>query len=129
MKPWGHRSYFHERHGRIEHAWRGKIFLNPPFDAWPAWLAKLEKEITTGRVKEAIVIGPANVCAFRPLAVAGWPLLLVPTERPKFLDPTADRLIVPPFGSLLCYVGDEKDRFVEVFGAAGFDFATGLILR
>ncbi len=115
-------SFFSSETNGLNMRWRGKVFLNPPFDDWPAWLAKLEKEIATKRVKEAVVIGPANVCAFRPLLLRGG-LLLVPTERPKFLDPSADRLIAPPFGALICYWGEEKDRFVEVFGEQG------LILR
>ncbi len=114
----GASSYFTRDTDGLNMRWRGKVFLNPPFDDWPAWLAKLEKEIATGRVKEAVVIGPANVCAFRSLLLRGG-LLLVPTERPKFLDPSADRLIAPPFGALICYWGEEKDRFVEVFGKQG----------
>ncbi len=118
----GATSYYTKETDGLKRRWCGKVFINPPFDDWPAWLAKLENEIATGRVKEAVVIGPANVCAFRSLLLQGG-LLLVPTERPKFFDPTADRLIAPPFGSLICYIGEEKDRFVEVFGEQG------LILR
>jgi ParB-like chromosome segregation protein Spo0J len=118
----GASSYFTRGTDGLKRRWRGRVFLNPPFDAWPTWLAKLEEEIAAGRVKQAIVVGPANISAFRSLLRRGG-LLLVPTERPKFYDPTADRLVDPPFGSLICYVGEEKDRFVEVFSEQG------LILR
>ena len=115
-------SYFTRGTDGLKRRWRGRVFLNPPFDAWPVWLAKLETEIAAGRVKQAIVIGPANISAFRPLLLRGG-LLFVPTERPKFYDPTADRLVDPPFGSLICYVGENGDRFVKVFSEQG------LILR
>jgi len=115
-------SYFTQGTDGLKKRWSGRVFLNPPFDAWPTWLAKLEKEIAAGRVKQAIVVGPANISAFRPLLLRGG-LLLVPTERPKFYDPSADRLVDPPFGSLICYVGTERTRFVEVFRDKG------LILR
>jgi len=115
-------SYFTQRTNGLKRRWRGRVFLNPPFDAWPAWLAKLEGEMAAGRVEQAVVIGPANISAFRPLLLRGG-LLLVPNERPKFYDPSADRLVDPPFGSLICYVGKQTNRFVEVFRDKG------LILR
>ena len=115
-------SYFTRETNGLERRWTGRVFLNPPFDAWPTWLAKLEEEIAAGRVKKAVIVGPANISAFRPLLLRGG-LLLVPNERPRFYDPTEDRLVDPPFGSLVCYLGKEKERFVEVFGKQG------LILR
>ena len=102
----------------LKRRWHGRVFLNPPFDAWVSWVAKLGKEMAAGRVKQAIVIGPANIAAFRPLLLRRG-LLLVPNERPKFYDPAADKLVDPPFGSLICYVGGERERFIEVFGKQG----------
>jgi ParB-like chromosome segregation protein Spo0J len=115
-------SFFNKRMDGLKQRWHGRVFLNPPFNDWPNWMSKLDQEIKSGRVKQAVVVGPANISAFRPLLLRGG-LLLVPTERPKFHDPTTDRLVDPPFGSLICYVGPERERFVEVFGEQG------LILR
>jgi ParB/RepB/Spo0J family partition protein len=115
-------SFFNKRMDGLKQRWHGRVFLNPPFNDWPNWMSKLDQEIKSGRVKQAVVVGPANISAFRPLLLRGG-LLLVPTERPKFHDPTTDRLVDPPFGSLICYVGPERKRFVEVFGGQG------LILR
>jgi hypothetical protein len=115
-------SFFNKRMDGLKQRWHGRVFLNPPFNDWPNWMSKLERAIKSGRVKQAVVVGPANISAFRPLLLRGG-LLLVPTERPKFHDPTTDRLVDPPFGSLICYVGPERERFVKVFGGQG------LILR
>jgi ParB-like chromosome segregation protein Spo0J len=115
-------TYFTRETNGLERCWRGKVFLNPPFATWGEWLAKLETEMAAGRVKQAVIIGPPNIGAFRPLLLRGG-LLFVPTERPKFYDPIEDRLVAPPFGSLVCYLGNERERFVEVFGGQG------LILR
>jgi ParB-like chromosome segregation protein Spo0J len=115
-------TYFTRETNGLGRCWRGKVFLNPPFATWGEWLAKLETEMAAGRVKQAVIIGPPNIGAFRPLLLRGG-LLFVPTERPKFYDPIEDRLVFPPFGSLVCYLGAERDRFVEVFGEQG------LILR
>jgi hypothetical protein len=112
------KSFFTKRANGLKKRWHGRVFLNPPFDAWPSWIAKLDQEIKAGRVKQAIVVGPANIAAFRPL-FERCGLLFIPDERPKYYDPNADKLIAPPFGSLICYVGRQQDRFVKVFGTGG----------
>lgn len=94
--------------------WAGRVFLNPPFDDWPAWITKLESET---EVTEAVVIGPSNLSAFRPLLRRGG-LLCVPDERPRYRTPD-NRLIDPPFGSLIGYVGERGDRFAEMFRSVG----------
>ena len=112
------KSIFTKRINGLRRRWHGRVFLNPPFDDWPSWVAKLNQEIEAGRVKEAIVIGPANISAFCPL-FKRTSLLFIPRERPKYYDPDSDRLIDPPFGSLICYVGRNRDRFIKAFGAKG----------
>jgi hypothetical protein len=112
------KSFFTKQKDGLKHKWHGRVFLNPPFDDWPTWMAKLDQEIKSGRVKQTIVVGPANISAYRPLLERGG-LLFIPDERPKYYDPNSDKLIDPPFGSLICYVGRDHDRFVKVFGASG----------
>ena len=106
----------------LKQRWRGRVFLNPPFDNWPAWVAKLDREIEARRVKQVIVVGPANLSAYRCLLKRDG-LLLVPNARPKYYDPGGDKLVDPPFGSLICYVGGRRDLFLAAFRAHG------LILR
>jgi len=112
------KSIFTKRTNGLKKDWHGRVFLNPPFDAWPSWMSKLDEEIMAGRVKQAIVVGPANISAFRSLFKRNG-LLLIPDARPKFYDPESDELVDPPFGSLICYVGREGHRFIKVFGASG----------
>ena len=111
-------SFFTKQMDGLKQRWRGCVFLNPPFDNWPAWIAKLDHEIKAGRVKQAVVIGPANISAFRPLLKHGGYLFL-PNERPKYYSPGDDKRIDPPFGSLICYVGPKPARFLSVFGKQG----------
>lgn len=112
------KSFFTKQKDGLRQQWRGRVFLNPPFDNWPTWVAKLDSEIAAGRVKKAIIIGPSNMSAFRPLLKRGG-LLFLPDDRPKYHDPNSDRLIDPPFGSLICYVGQGHVCFSKVFGASG----------
>jgi hypothetical protein len=74
--------------------------------------------LASGRVSQAVLIGPANISAFRPLLKRRG-LLWVPDERPRYYDPDADRLVDPPFGSLVGYVGPTRQRFVGVFAPRG----------
>ena len=112
------RSFFTVQSNGLKRQWRGRVFLNPPFDDWPTWVTKLDRELASGRVREAVVVGPANISAFRPLLQRGA-LLWLPNERPKYYDPHTDTLIDPPFGSLVGYVGRKRDRFLAVFGREG----------
>ena len=114
--------FFTKKMDGLKRRWRGRVFLNPPFDNWPAWVAKLDREIEAHRVKQVIVVGPANLSAYRCLLKRDG-LLLVPSTRPKYYDPGGDKLVDPPFGSLICYVGGRRDSFLAAFRAHG------LILR
>ncbi len=112
------KAFFTKRNDGLKKRWHGRVFLNPPFGDWPSWVAKLDYELAARRVKQAIVIGPANLSAFRLLLARGG-LLAVPDNRPKYYNPHDDRLIDPPFGSLICYVGGDDKRFLTVFGVGG----------
>ncbi len=112
------KAIFTKQTDGLKQRWYGRVFLNPPFDDWPTWMAKLDQEIAARQVKQAIMVGPANISAFRPLLKRNG-LLFVPDERPKYYDPNSEKLIDPPFGSLMCYVGSASKQFARVFGLHG----------
>jgi hypothetical protein len=66
-----------------------------------------------------VLISPPNLSAFRLLFKRGLSVL-VPDERPKFLDPATGQFGDPPLGSLLAYVGPHHDRFAAAFGQIGY---------
>ena len=37
------KSFFTKRTNGLKKRWRGRVFLNPPFDDWPSWMAKLDR--------------------------------------------------------------------------------------
>ncbi len=112
------KNFFTKANNGLKKQWSGRVFLNPPFDDWPAWMSKLDAELDAKRVKQAILIGPANISAFRPILKRNG-MLFIPNERPKYYDPHSDTLIDPPFGSLMCYAGNEPEQFVKVFKSHG----------
>ena len=111
-------AFFTKSVDGLKQRWCGRVFLNPPFDDWPSWVAKLDQEIQAGRVQQAVLVGPANISAFRPLLKRGG-VLLVPDERPEYWDPGTGQAVDPPFGSLICYVGPRQARFITVFRKQG----------
>lgn len=52
-------TYFTE--GGLEVPWYGRIWLNPPFDQTPKWVAKLRREWESGNTEEAILLVNANL--------------------------------------------------------------------
>ena len=112
------KTFFTKETDGLKQKWSGRVFLNPPFDDWPTWMSKLDREIESGRVKQAIMVGPANISAYRPLLKRKG-LLFIPNERPKYYDPHSATTIDPPFGSLICYVGNAANRFAQVFRKEG----------
>ena len=73
-------------------------------------------------MKQAVVVGPANISAFRPLLLRGG-LLFVLNRAAKVYDPTDDRLIDPPLDRWSVTWREGERAFVQVFGKQG------LILR
>ena len=112
------KAFFTKKTDGLKQKWSGRVFLNPPFDDWPTWMSKLDREIESGRVKQAIMVGPANISAFRPMLKRKG-LLFIPNERPRYYDPHSETTIDPPFGSLICYVGNAAKRFAQVFRKEG----------
>jgi ParB family chromosome partitioning protein len=112
------RRFYTQVEDGLEQEWQGRLYINPPFKGFCAWMEKLIEEIDAHRVREAIIIGPANISAFKPLLLRGG-LLLIPDSRPKFIDPESGKLIAPPFGTLFGYYGRGQERFIEAFGNRG----------
>lgn len=124
--PWHQRRVQAERYFTIEddglaQEWRGaRAFVNPPFgDRHRAFAAKLLNEYETGRLGAAIFLT-------QPSATAGsawfWPfwehVVCFCHRRVEFVHPDG-RKGGGPDGTILVYVGPDRDRFAEIFGALG----------
>ena len=115
------KSIFTKRTNGLKQKWHGRVFLNPPFDDWPF----LDDQARRGDQNGAHEAGhyrwsrrtfpPSGLCSSE-VASCSFPISAL-----QYYDPNSDKLIDPPFGSLMCYVGRRKYRFVRVFGRRGAD--------
>ena len=110
--------YTHTDNGLIQ-PWHGRIFLNPPYSEPGKWITKLNKEIATGRVTEAIALVPGATDT-------NWLSPVLKTQpvcfwkgRIKFLDTNYKPKLPARQSHVLIYWGDNSARFLEVFDAYG----------
>ena len=100
--------------------WEGQVFMNPPFSCPGAWMKKLQSEIESGRVKEAIALVPAATDTkwlspvLKTQPVCFW------KGRIKFLGEDYKPKNSARQSHVLVYWGENWERFKEVFEAYGF---------
>ena len=96
--------------------WSGRVYLNPPYGKGIGpWIEKVREEHEAGRVTAAVVLVKAATDTrwFRVLSER-YPRCEV-AGRLKFSGCKAPA----PFPSVLFYLGDEVQRFAEVFARFG----------
>ena len=100
--------------------WEGQVFMNPPFSCPGVWMKKLQAELESGRVKEAIALVPAATDT-------NWLSPLLKTQpvcfwkgRIKFLDEDYQPKQAARQSHVLIYWGENWERFKGVFEEYGF---------
>ena len=100
--------------------WEGQVFMNPPFSCPGVWMKKLQAEIESGRVKEAIALVPAAT-------ETNWLSPFLKTQpvcfwkgRIKFLGEDYKPKNAARQSHVLVYWGENWQRFKEVFEEYGF---------
>ncbi|MEM7716870.1 MAG: DNA N-6-adenine-methyltransferase, partial [Cyanobacteria bacterium P01_A01_bin.68] len=100
--------------------WEGKVYINPPFSHPGVWMKKLQSEMESERVKEAIALIPAATDTkwLSPLLksqpVCFW------TGRIKFLNKDYQPKNSARQSHVLVYWGENWERFKDVFEPHGF---------
>ncbi|MEM6752658.1 MAG: DNA N-6-adenine-methyltransferase [Cyanobacteria bacterium P01_C01_bin.38] len=100
--------------------WEGQVYMNPPFSHPGVWIKKLQAEIKSGRVTEAIALVPAATDTkwlspvLKSQSVCFW------TGRIKFLGEDYQPKNASRQSHVLVYWGENWQRFKEVFEAHGF---------
>ena len=100
----------------LSREWSGRVYLNPPYGKGIGpWIEKVREEHEAGRVTAAVVLVKAATDTrwFRVLSER-YPRCEV-AGRLKFSGCKAPA----PFPSVLFYLGDEVQRFAEVFARFG----------
>ncbi|BAZ36670.1 C-5 cytosine-specific DNA methylase (plasmid) [Calothrix sp. NIES-4101] len=100
--------------------WHGRVFMNPPYSCPGVWMAKLQAEVESGRVKEAIALVPSATDTnwlspvLKQQPVCFW------KGRIKFLDVNYQPKLPARQSHVLVYWGENWERFQEVFDGYGF---------
>ncbi|MEM7716996.1 MAG: DNA N-6-adenine-methyltransferase, partial [Cyanobacteria bacterium P01_A01_bin.68] len=100
--------------------WEGQVYMNPPFSHPGLWIKKLQAEMESGRVIEAIALLPAATDT-------NWLSPVLKTQpvcfwkgRIKFLGEDYQPKNAARQSHVLVYWGENWERFKEVFEGHGF---------
>ncbi|MGB6299523.1 MAG: DNA N-6-adenine-methyltransferase [Rivularia sp. (in: cyanobacteria)] len=99
--------------------WEGRVFMNPPYSQPGVWMEKLQSEIKSERVTEAIALVPAATDTkwlspvLKSQPVCFW------TGRIKFLSEDYQPRNSARQSHVLVYWGLRKERFKKVFEKYG----------
>jgi hypothetical protein len=100
-------------------SWEGRVFMNPPYSCPAVWMKKLQAEVESLRVTEAMAI-------IRAATDTNWLSPLLATQpvcfwkgRIKFLDANYQPKLSARQSHVLVYWGDNPQRFKGVFQKYG----------
>jgi len=112
-----HRYYTEHEDGLIQ-PWYGRMWINPPYSAPTPWVRRIITEYRAGTVTAALMLTNSYTETgwWQDLAAVG--VMLFFRGRLNFWHPektsTQNRT-----GQTLAYLGPDRTRFAEVFGAHG----------
>ncbi|MCB0518502.1 MAG: hypothetical protein H6577_09990 [Lewinellaceae bacterium] len=101
-------------------SWEGRLWLNPPYGRQTAhWTGKAIREFEKGKVAQAVIL-------VRPAVGSSWFVELSkryvrcePFKRIRFIDANGNVQPSPPHGNAFFYLGNDIEKFREVFIAIG----------
>ena len=125
--------YFTADDNGLAHPWPGRVFLNPPYGRGVGglsnqgcWSHRLIEQYEQGITTQAVLLVTAATSEkwFQPL----WAYPVCFTDhRIAFVDAHGHKVRGNTKGAAFVYMGNEKERFAELFSAVGTPvFAAGL---
>ena len=113
-------TYYTVNDNGLEQPWFGRVWLNPPYGSQvSAWTKKATICYEQGSINQALLL-------VRPAAGSNWYQELssrfpscIPDKRIKFIDANGKQQKSPVHDNVLFYMGNDIERFKEVFGSSG----------
>ena len=129
------KTFYSKDDSGLDHEWKGKVFMNPPFNIGGSlvsvqagnsragintFVEKLLVHTANGSVTEAIILTPAKTDTqwFQDLFNAADTVSLT-YNRIRFHKPDGVRLN-PPSGSAFFYFGSNPEKFMQEFKKRGY---------
>lgn len=113
-------NYYTPLQDGLSHPWFGRVWLHPPAQGKTAkWINKLLAEYESGRVTAAVLlVTPSAGSKWFQKLTRLFPVCF-PDQRIAFLDHQGRPQAQPKHGNAIFYLGENKQRFQEIFGAIG----------
>lgn len=117
--------YFSADDNGLAHPWPGRVFLNPPYGYGPGrvsnqciWSQRLIEQYEQGITTEAILLVTAATSESWFQALWAYPICFT-DHRVKFIAGEGQKKGGNSKGSVFVYMGDQIERFAEIFSAEG----------
>lgn len=114
------RFYTEATNGLLHH-WRGNVWMNPPYstDRIGQFAKKMLEELPT--VDQAIVlVNNATETSWFNDFISVASAVCFPRGRVRFIDGHGNAMSTPLQGQAVIYIGNDTDRFCEVFHSFGW---------
>jgi hypothetical protein len=109
------RSHYTQDDNGLSRQWHGRVYMNPPYGRELSdWIGHLRDEYKAGRVTEAIALVPSRTDTEWFRKVREYPRCFI-FGRLRFIGQENSA----PFPSMLVYMGDNLESFVEAFSDIG----------
>ena len=113
-------NYFTEETNGLAHDWYGKVFMNHPYSDSKTWVPYAALQYELGNTEEMVLLIKLDVSTKWWKSVAKYPWIAI-NKRMRF----GEGIGAAPFQSAIVYLGEDLDRFNEVFGKYGFLYKRG----
>lgn len=125
-KTVGAKAFYALKDDGLAKAWRGRVFLNPPYGRTAAgdsmaaaFCGKAISEHRSGRVPECVILVNSVHSQAWQAPLYDFVICLV-DHRIQFCAADGEENKSPTFQNLFAYLGPNEGRFSEVFGALGY---------
>lgn len=114
------KQIYTEADSGLNHEWRGRVFMNPPYSQNKAFAEKMLEELKSSNVSAAIVLVGAH--AIETQWFSGyWDYVLCFTgHRIKFDTPQGPQKAGNIAGSVFIYLGSDQYKFADEFKKHGY---------
>lgn len=106
----------------LDHRWYRNVWMNPPYQRGlvDKFINHLVQDYKEDRILQACVLvnNATETVWWQQLSSVSSAICFL-KGRVKFLDGKGNKASSPLQGQTVCYVGDNADRFDEVFGSFG----------
>ena len=106
----------------LDHTWRGRVFINPPYSDNKKFAEKLRDEYSTGNVTEAIALLGAHAIETQWFAPYWDHVLCFTGHRINFNTPDGQAVAGNINGSVFVHLGNisQHESFADEFGKHGY---------